>query len=101
MERRIPASSHPAKLAPKHGVKNDNRLRADAEQDQSIEQEHMHLPAKDVFGRAEKDAAVAARPIVDLFHLRLGNEVGNFLIHVERLGRDALARLEIWIGRED
>ena len=59
------------------------------DEDAGVEPEDADFDAEVFFGGAEEDVEVAVFAVVALFHFGFGDEVGDFLVHIDLLGGEA------------
>ena len=59
------------------------------DKDAGVEPEDADFQAEVFFGGAEEDIQVAVFAVVALFHFGFGDEVGDFLVHIDLLGGEA------------
>src|SRR4051794_21800160 len=87
------SSSH-FQLPAQNPIQEPEQPEARTDQDQGVIDEHAdrdawQLPPENMnevaLLRAEKDVRLSAAAIVALLHLRVGGEVGDFLVHVQLL----------------
>src|SRR5207248_1479003 len=78
---------HPShfQLPPYNPVQQPEQRKARSDQDDGVEDEHIHLHPEILFVLAEKHIRFSPTAIIALFHLRVRNQIGHFLVQIERL----------------
>src|SRR5437868_11172660 len=65
-------------------VQQPDQRKARSDQHVSVEDEHIHLHSEIPLILTEKHIRFSAPPIIALFHLRVRNQIGYFLVQIER-----------------
>ena len=63
------------------------------DQHHRVENEDAEGHSKIAFLRAEEDIWFSTAAIIVLFHLRIGDQIGDFLVHIKLVGCDGTDRV--------
>src|SRR5436190_20291270 len=74
-------------LPPQNPVQEPEQRKARSDQHHGVEDEHINLHSKIRLVLTEKHIRFSAAAIIALRHLRVRNQIGYFLIQIERLRR--------------
>ena len=80
------APSH-LELSPQNPVEQTEQADRRSDQHQRVEDEDVDFHPEISFFLAEENIRFSAAPVIVLLHFRVGDQIGNLLVHVELLGR--------------
>src|ERR1700738_1017278 len=80
-------------LPPQDPVQETEQAHGRPNQDQRVKNEDVDLYSEITFLGAKENIRPAAAAIIGLLHLRVGNQIGNFLVHIQLLSRDRTDRV--------
>lgn len=89
-----------ADLGAEDEVEDEKEEERGGDEDEGVEPQDSRAEAEVFLHWAEEDIQVAAFAVVALFHLGLGDEVGDFLVHIQLLGAHAAAEVVEFLGVE-
>src|SRR5207248_2864393 len=75
-------------LATQDPAQQDEKAECRSNQDDRVEDEDVDLDAEIALVRAEENIRAAAATIIILLHLGVRDQIGDFLVDVDLLGRD-------------
>src|SRR2546428_12535337 len=68
-------------------MKQAEQAESRSDQNDRVEHKHPDLDAEVTFLCAEENVWTIAAAIIALLHFRVGNQIGNFLVHINLFGR--------------
>src|ERR1700736_6392993 len=75
-------------LSPQYPVQQTKQAQRRPNQHQRVKDKDVGLESHVTFLGAEENVRPAAAAVIRLLHFRVGNEVGDFLVHKQLLRRD-------------
>src|ERR1700730_5043535 len=91
--RFVALGSSDFELATQDPIQKSEQTECRSNQHERVKNENADLDSEVALFRAEENIGSAPAAIIALLHLRVGNQIGNFLVHVNLFGRDSSFRV--------